>query len=265
MDRCFGTKNFIIRHHKFEEISNMKRIEDSNLKISILDDILIKLINNDKIYSNLNKIMIDIKFVNDLLIIDKLFELFEKLKPNDKKFWESKIIIGVWTIPFLHKLNHYKNDWKIDIVVITHSLIYARKFLDYGLKDNSNVKGASLLYNGLWGSRGYHFIKESKQKGLQVHSWTVNDPNVMYWMIKVGLDSVITDRPDILSSMVEKIDDDYENDPVKRLVPFKFETWTQVFEYWGYRLRELTILYKYWREGFFNYANVDYKKFELVL
>jgi glycerophosphoryl diester phosphodiesterase len=41
-------------------------------------------------------------------------------------------------------------------------------------------------------------IQEAKALGLGVVAWTVNDPNDMASVIKLGVDGIITDRPDVL-------------------------------------------------------------------
>jgi glycerophosphoryl diester phosphodiesterase len=45
-------------------------------------------------------------------------------------------------------------------------------------------------------------IKEAKALGLGVVAWTVNDPNDMAATIQLGVDGIITDRPDVLRKAV---------------------------------------------------------------
>jgi len=45
--------------------------------------------------------------------------------------------------------------------------------------------------------RGPRYVKAMKRKGYRVLSWTVNDPAEMREMAELGVDGIITDRPDI--------------------------------------------------------------------
>ena len=39
-------------------------------------------------------------------------------------------------------------------------------------------------------------------RGLQVHVWTVNDPGEMEDLLEIGVDGIITDRPDLLKELL---------------------------------------------------------------
>lgn len=47
-------------------------------------------------------------------------------------------------------------------------------------------------------------VREAHGLGLEVFVWTVNNESDMKRMIKTGVDGIITDRPDILRSVVKK-------------------------------------------------------------
>jgi glycerophosphoryl diester phosphodiesterase len=42
------------------------------------------------------------------------------------------------------------------------------------------------------------FVANVHRRGLQIHAWTINDPNEMQMLIDMGVDGIMTDRPDIL-------------------------------------------------------------------
>ena len=41
-------------------------------------------------------------------------------------------------------------------------------------------------------------LRVAKARGLEVHVWTINDPEVMRRLIRLGVDGIMTDRPDLL-------------------------------------------------------------------
>lgn len=45
-------------------------------------------------------------------------------------------------------------------------------------------------------------VAAAHSAGLQVHVWTVNEPAEMIWLLDVGVDGVITDRPDLLKEVL---------------------------------------------------------------
>ena len=48
------------------------------------------------------------------------------------------------------------------------------------------------------------FLKLAKQKNIAVHVWTVNDPEEMQYLIDLGVDGIMTDRPDLLLELLKR-------------------------------------------------------------
>ena len=58
-------------------------------------------------------------------------------------------------------------------------------------------------------SLSYKIIDESvmqlaRESGLEIHAWTVNDPEIAKNLVKLGVNALITDRPGWLKNELKK-------------------------------------------------------------
>jgi len=42
-----------------------------------------------------------------------------------------------------------------------------------------------------------HYLKEAKEHGLRINSWTINEPEHIYLALKLGINAIITNYPDL--------------------------------------------------------------------
>ncbi len=47
------------------------------------------------------------------------------------------------------------------------------------------------------------FVEDAHANDLAVHVWTINDRKTMSWLIEIGVDGVMTDRPRVLQRVLE--------------------------------------------------------------
>lgn len=45
-------------------------------------------------------------------------------------------------------------------------------------------------------------IRWAKERGYRIHTWTVDDPGTMWKLMRLGVDLIITNRPDLLSQVL---------------------------------------------------------------
>ena len=47
------------------------------------------------------------------------------------------------------------------------------------------------------------FVRAAHRRGLQVHVWTINDGDEMHGLLDLGVDGIMTDRPEVLKAVLE--------------------------------------------------------------
>ncbi|HVL80076.1 MAG TPA: glycerophosphodiester phosphodiesterase [Actinomycetota bacterium] len=52
--------------------------------------------------------------------------------------------------------------------------------------------------------RGGEFVRKAHANGFVVHVWTVNDRPTMEWLLDIGVDGIMTDRPTLLAQVVRE-------------------------------------------------------------
>ena len=132
-------------------------------------------------------ILLDIKLDNNADDVMRLIaETIASVKPGARP-WNDRIVLGIWAAKFLPLCTKYLSGFPVSY--IGFSTCYARQFLKV-----PNVS-FNMLQKVLLGPIGSNFIKEVKDAGRQIFTWTVNEDNMMKWSIQQELDGVITDDP----------------------------------------------------------------------
>lgn len=83
-------------------------------------------------------------------------------------------------------------------------------FAGYDLKDFQNSPSALIAHMGgkVWSAQYKQLttdnIKQAHELGLKVYAWTVNTKYEMKKLINLGVDAIITDRPDLLIQILKR-------------------------------------------------------------
>jgi glycerophosphoryl diester phosphodiesterase len=71
-----------------------------------------------------------------------------------------------------------------------------------------SIRHPAAAYQVPFDSKILHFdrtyVEAIHRSGAQVHCWTVNEPSDMERLLDLGVDGIVTDRPDLLNDVIER-------------------------------------------------------------
>lgn len=78
------------------------------------------------------------------------------------------------------------------------------QFQDHGSVPKMIKAAAGSHWSAYFGDVDSQKVKEAQAIGLKVLVWTVNDPSIMSRMLDMGVDGLITDRPDLAVELLKR-------------------------------------------------------------
>lgn len=78
------------------------------------------------------------------------------------------------------------------------------QFKDHGSVPRMIKAAGGHTWSCFWRELNPATVKEAQDLGLKVLAWTVNDPAVMRQMMDMGVNGIVTDRPDLLRAEMHK-------------------------------------------------------------
>jgi glycerophosphoryl diester phosphodiesterase len=78
------------------------------------------------------------------------------------------------------------------------------QFRDHGSVPKMIRAAGGHTWSAFWRDLDAAKVKEAQALGLKVLAWTVNDPSQMRQVMDLGVDGIVTDRPDLLRAEMER-------------------------------------------------------------
>ncbi len=125
-----------------------------------------------------------------ILIIEiKVLKIEDSLvKIIEKEGIEKEVVITSFYHPILRKIKELNPTIKTGVIFKCHPV----KPVDLALNANSD----SLFPEHKYVSE--EMVKEAHENDLKIYPWTIDDPNRANQLIEMGVDGIVTNKPDLL-------------------------------------------------------------------
>ncbi|WP_367565688.1 glycerophosphodiester phosphodiesterase [Lacrimispora sp.] len=123
------------------------------------------------------------------------------LKLVKKIGMEERVIYSSFHHPSIIKIKELNTD------ALT-GLLYSEGFIN--VPYYAKLIGADALHPSFHLLRSKKLIKEAKKRKLPIHTWTVDDKNMMEYLIELGIGAIITNCPDIARKVIDRRENIYD-------------------------------------------------------
>lgn len=222
--RCFN-QDYNVEDTPYRGVLDQLHTKDSYAeKMPTLVDTC-KMLLNEPAMANV-RLMIDIKRSNRPHVVPFVLQALESVAPLN--VWEKRCIFGVWKADVMEAVNELIPSIPVAFIGIEHRT--ARHFMETWPKQ---VEAISVSYFSLACTGGPELLEEAKQRGVDVYSWTINDPEAMKYAVAARLKGVITDYPDVLNQFLSSISEKDLMTEYFQSEPRIFYSYYQVFQMWS--------------------------------
>lgn len=137
--------------------------------------------------------MEDIWLLLDIKVDDRAEDLISRIAEiiaaaGGMSDWTKRIVLGCWTAKHMRLCHELLPGFAMAYIGIRLEL--AREFM----KAVPNIS-MNMRQEPLFGIGGPRFIRDCREQGRPLYTWTVNQVCWMRWAIKTEMDCVITDDP----------------------------------------------------------------------
>ncbi|KAH3903464.1 uncharacterized protein SCODWIG_01661 [Saccharomycodes ludwigii] len=234
------SKDLIISQTSLEDITSdtVHIREHPTLKILTLKQLLQWMISLDDSNSSKLKLLLDIKFTLDKIVLIKIYRTMMDLKPN-REYWTSRIMFGIWNLDwfeFGYKSNIFN---QFDVVNITLNMSTPIQIINYVQQERNNNPHSSCKLFGV----SIHFASTwtdvfQKQllplllaNNIKLILWTVNELKYIdYYVPKSVIYAICTDKPLTFHNILLK----KEAINLTEIKPWRYFDFKLNFIYWIY-------------------------------
>ncbi len=182
--------------HHFKDINGQLPFRELTVNIPTMDEVMEK-------YSAKYPLIIEIKnkSENGFKAAQKLLDLIQKYKI------EQNVIVASFHDEVLEKFRALSEDKILTATTFaeTKKYVASKKLaLPFLFKSQGaavqipmKAKGINLAKSG--------FVKTAHKRNMIIHYWTINTTENMQKLINFGVDGIMTDRPDLLIDLYEKM------------------------------------------------------------
>ncbi|KAI1662566.1 PLC-like phosphodiesterase [Daldinia decipiens] len=237
LKRCYGDDSKV-KDHDWSSLSKLRTVREPPQPMPQLVELL-EYLNQPELQHIW--IMLDIKRDDDpATIIRRTAETLDSV-PGIRP-WHERVLPCCWTAEHVKLSKEFLP--KYPLAHVGFSTTYAR-----ALAKHEPSLSISMLYHSLaLPVVGARFIREVKEAGHPLHSWTVNDEDRMEWCVRNGLNGVVTDDPKLFLEVAKRVAEEEkvknEGAAVSRRpsgVPLSARAW-RVFEWTRYILGMLIVV-----------------------
>ncbi|QLG71047.1 hypothetical protein HG535_0B00850 [Zygotorulaspora mrakii] len=183
----------VISEHNYDEVSKLRCKDDATLKMLTLVELLEWAVDHPN-----TRLMLDIKFSNNKIILIKAYAAMLSVK-NDIKYWQSRVIWGLWLVDWFEYGVETGVLKDFDIVVISFSLDIVKQFVEYSHSLNNphyKLFGISIHFVASWTERFRNImLPVLQERGVKIFLWTVNKLIDFKYMSGLPVYGVVTDDP----------------------------------------------------------------------
>lgn len=203
-------KDLVIGETCVSDLKELTNLQDPMQKMVTFKELAEWFVENDQsdeLYANQGlKLMLDIKVSNSKTVLIKIILDLLKVK-NDLDYWKSKVIFGLWTLEFYEfgVVTQCIKDFEIICITISPSIAQAFYKYSQSLSKSFQLTAISLLNVASLTPEFYEFHEREISKGkIALYLWTVNEPADLTRAIYLKTKGIITDKPDLMVSLMEK-------------------------------------------------------------
>lgn len=186
-----------VKDYTFEEIRKL----NVNKKFPEYGKVMIPTLEEVYLLMKDTELVINVELKNGIVFYEnleeKVMELTKKMKLEDRIIYSS---FNHYSVMKLKKLNSS----------VKTGFLYEDGYLD--MPEYAAIHGVEALHPALYNLQYPNFIKDCKEKGIDVRAWTVNDIEDMKMICDNEMNAMITNYPDIARKVVDEHEGNTTND-----------------------------------------------------